>query len=150
VSWVLSEDLLEVVMIREAIEQVALQLAMSTENREFQQILQAEVDKMHLAVPSTDWEGMLRAESGFHDAIYFFSQSKRLVQMWKHLRPTVIASFRNDRGYYASIDSVPGAHQLLLDKIVSGDQSVALAELRTHICPSSNRIGPNTSGPPIS
>lgn len=150
VSWVPSEDLFEVVMIRAAIEQVALQLAMSSQDRDFHRVLQDEVDKMRRAVPSIDWEGTLRAESGFHDAIYFFSRSKRLNQMWMHLRPTVIASFRNDRGYYASIDSVPGAHQLLLDKIVSGDQSVALAELRAHICPSSNRIVPNGSGPPTS
>lgn len=147
VRWVPSEDLREVVMIREGIEQVALRLAMSRQYDELCGALQSEVDKMHRAVEGNDWEAILRVESGFHDAFYKFSGSRRLMQMWAHLRPTVIASFRNDRGYHLSIDAVPVAHQRLLDEILSGDQARAVGELRAHMYPSSDRLGPTAAGP---
>ena len=150
VRWVPSEDLREVVMIREGIEQVALRMAMSRDDEEFCIALQAEVDKMRLAVLRGDWEAILRAESGFHDAIYTFSGSRRLMQIWANLRPTVIASFRNDRGYHASIEAVPIAHQRLADEVFSGDQVRATAELRAHIYPSSDRIGPTSAALPSS
>ena len=72
------------------------------------------------------------------------------MQIWAHLRPTVIASFRNDRGYHASIEAVPTAHQRLADEVFSGDQVRAVAELRAHIYPSSDRIGPSAAAPPSS
>lgn len=150
VRWVPSEDLREVVMIREVVEQVALRLAMSRESEGFCQALQIEVDKMRLAVDGSDWEAILRAEAGFHDAIYNFSASRRLQQIWVNLRPTVIASFRNDRGYHASIHAVPMAHQRLLDEIQSGDQARAVVELSAHMHPSSDRIGENAAGAPAS
>lgn len=135
VRWVPAEDLREIVLIRGSLEQVALRLAMQRDLDGICFALESRVREMDGAANHDDWEGILRAESSFHDCLYEGSGSRRLGQIWAHLRPTVLASFRNDRAYYSSRIDVGARHQRLLDVIRSGDEDSAALELAHHIQP---------------
>jgi len=145
VRWIPVEDLLEVVMIRESIEGVALKLAMSRANEQLGKTLDLAVKQMQEATLRGDWEATLRAEISFHEGIYVVSGSRRLFQLWQHMRPTVMASFRNDRVYYESRAEVPERHQRLLDVIVTGNDEAVASELRRHIRPT-KRLGEADEG----
>lgn len=110
VRWVPQEDLQEIVRIRQSLESVALSLAMARDFDGLCSQLSSTVDAMWGGSEKSDWEAILQAETRFHDLIYSCSQSRRLVQMWSHMKPTVINSFRNDRAYYADAAQVAKAH----------------------------------------
>lgn len=139
VRWIPAEDLREIVLIRGSLEQVALRLAMQRDLNGICVALESRVQEMDLAANQDDWEGILLAESSFHDSLYEGSGSRRLGQIWAHLRPTVLASFRNDRAYYSSRNDVASRHQRLLDVIRSGDEDLAALELAHHIQPTRAR-----------
>lgn len=146
VRWVPAEDLEEIVLIRGSIESVALRLAMSRSPGHLRDEAESAVALMRTAVGAEGRERSLEGEIRFHDAIYHASASRRLVQMWSHIRPTVTSSFRNDRAFYTSPDQVVASHELLLSIIRVGDVRAALAELHSHIQPTRSRL-PN-EGPP--
>lgn len=140
VRWVPSQDLREIVLIRQSLESVALRLAMEKDLTKLCGELEAAVDSMRGASDSSDWERILRAEIEFHDLIYGCANSRRLSQMWGHMRPTVISTFRNDRAYYENAAQVTASHQRLVEKISSGDPRTASSELCHHILPSTRRL----------
>lgn len=140
VRWVPSHDLREIVLIRQSLESVALRLAMEKDLTKLCGELMAAVESMRTASDTSDWERVLRAEVEFHDLIYGCASSRRLSQMWGHMRPTVISTFRNDRAYYENPDQVTASHQRLLEVISSGDPHTAKSELCNHILPSTQRL----------
>jgi len=140
VRWVPQEDLQEVVRIRQSLEAVALSLAMARDFTGLCDQLGETVDAMWAASRASSWEGILQSEIRFHDLIYTCSQSRRLVQMWSHMKPTVINSFRNDRAYYAEAAQVAKSHEVLLEEIRTEREDLATAELCAHIEPSGDRL----------
>lgn len=142
VRWTPGEDLREIVMIRQPLESVALRLAMEADLDALARELEAAVDAMRSGSQTPDWEAILQAEVRFHDLIYTCSKSRRLVQMWSHLRPTVISTFRNDRAFYQNASQVTASHERLVERIRGGDAKAATDELCVHIQPSTVRMTP--------
>ena len=140
VRWVPQEDLQEIVRIRQSLESVALSLAMTRDHENLCAQLAVTVKAMWGASEKPDWEAILQEEIRFHDLIYISSQSRRLVQMWSHMKPTVINSFRNDRAYYSDAAQVAKAHERLLEEIRTERDELAVKELCDHIEPSGERL----------
>lgn len=131
-----ASDLEELYTLREAIETLALRLAISRAKDSEWDAAERAVATMNQAADAGDPQAFAAADLDFHSELYRLSRHRRLAAVWEQLRPTLAAVFTVAKSHGRDLRKPARMHRQLLVAIRAGDVDKAV-ELLTK----SNRSG---------
>lgn len=124
-------DIEELYSLREALEALAIRLAIEHAGAKDWDGVQAIVDEMRLAGEHDDFERFADADMDFHTSFYRLSENRRLMEAWRPYQRTFMILFE-----MSDAPDIPSAvvdHQGFLDVIRSGDAEGAVHWLHRHL-----------------
>lgn len=107
--------------------------------------LTAIVDRMARAAKQSDIDGVVAADSDFHEAILKISGQVHCLQIWRTLSPRVRAYFARLRHKSPDLEAEVEDHRRLLEDFKSRDMERIGASLRKHILLKSAAEAPKLS-----
>ncbi|MBF4571795.1 GntR family transcriptional regulator [Herbiconiux sp. VKM Ac-1786] len=126
-------DIEDLYSLREAIEELALRLAMERATPDQWVEGRRLVDAMRAAADRQDEQEFARADVDFHALLYRLSGHRRLVDVWGQYEPILTSLLQVTVA--EDVDLHPSAedHQRLLDIVATGDQDAAVRAIREHL-----------------
>jgi GntR family transcriptional regulator, gluconate operon transcriptional repressor len=135
-----AEDVDELYSLREALEAMALRLAMERAGADDWQRAEQHLTQMRAAADAADARAFARADLEFHGQFYALSGHRRLAAVWEQYRPTfaVMLGVTNaqDRDLHPSAE----AHADLLEAIRAKRGELTASLLSEHLLGSCNRL----------
>lgn len=125
------EGVEELYELREALESLAIRLAIARASAKDWDGMQAIVDRMRAAGESGDVEMFTDADMAFHTEFYTLSRNRRLIEAWRPYQRTFAILFE-----LSDTPDIPAAtldHQGFLDIIRTGDADAAVKRLHLHL-----------------
>lgn len=133
VAEITEKNLRDVLEVRCALEELAVQLACDRMDAEGLEKLREAADKFVEAQVNTDITKVAQADVDFHDVIYMATQNDKLIQMLNNLREQM---YRYRIEYLKQRESYPrliGEHQEIIAAIEKRDKSLATKITSQHI-----------------
>ncbi len=124
-------DIEELYTLREALESLAIRLAIANASSKDWDRVQGIVDEMAVAAEHDDGERFAVADMDFHTSFYLNSQNRRLVEAWRPYQRTFAILF--ELSDTSDIASATEDHQGFLDVVRTGDADAAVKRLRLHL-----------------
>jgi GntR family transcriptional regulator of gluconate operon len=124
-------DVEELYVVREALESLAIRLAIQNASASDWDRVQRIVDGMSAAASSDDGERFAELDMEFHTSFYTNSQNRRLVDAWRPYQRIFAILF--ELSDTSDIASATEDHQGFLDVIRTGDVDAAVHRLRLHL-----------------
>lgn len=125
------EGVEELYELREALETLAIRLAIARASSKEWDGVQAIVDRMRVAGENGDFDTFADADMDFHTAFYDLSRNKRLREAWRPYQQTFSILFE-----LSNTPDIPAAtadHQGFLDVIRTADADAAVKRLHMHL-----------------
>ncbi|MFJ2552103.1 GntR family transcriptional regulator [Microbacterium sp. NPDC087591] len=125
------EGVEELYELREALETLAIRLAVSRASAKEWDGVQAIVDRMRAAGELGDVEMFTDADMDFHTSFYTLSRNRRLIEAWRPYQRTFAILFE-----MSDTPDIPAAtvdHQGFLDIVRTGDADAAVKRLQLHL-----------------
>jgi GntR family transcriptional regulator, gluconate operon transcriptional repressor len=135
-----ASDVDELYALRDAIETLALTLAMKRAQRRDWDKLDVLVERLKTAADKGDVDAVAQADIDFHRSIYALSQNRRLIEVWSHYAPILTTLLRVTIEGHADLHDPASRHHRLLQVIRSGDSPAAVTELKDHLEDSRRRM----------
>jgi GntR family transcriptional regulator of gluconate operon len=127
------EDIDDLYSLREAIESLAVRLAISrSEKEDWQQIHQL-IASMRVAAENRDYAAYATADIGYHSLIYELSRHHRLSDVWNQYVPILTALLQFTVAEEQDLQASAEDHQFLLNLMESGETEHAVFEIRSHL-----------------
>jgi GntR family transcriptional regulator of gluconate operon len=124
-------DIEELYALREALESLALRLAIERAGAKAWDGVQGIVEEMRVAGELDDFERFANADMDFHTSFYRLSESRRLMEAWRPYQRTFSVLF--EMSNTPDIPSAVADHQGFLDVVRSGDADAAVHRLHIHL-----------------
>ena len=124
-------DVEELYVVREALESLAIRLAIQNASTSDWDRVQRIVDDMSAAANNDDGERFAELDMEFHTSFYTNSQNRRLVDAWRPYQRIFAILF--ELSDTSDIASATEDHQGFLDVIRTGDVDAAVHRLRLHL-----------------
>jgi GntR family transcriptional regulator, gluconate operon transcriptional repressor len=140
VTGLTETDVDELYSLREALETLALRLAMERAGPEGWQPLAGLVEEMRKAADYHDAATFARADLDFHGHIYMLSQHSRLIAAWRQYRPTFAAMLDVTVSHDHDLHEPAEDHARLLAVAERSEPDLAISELRTHLMGAHRRL----------
>ncbi len=121
----------ELYALRQALESLAIRLAIENASAKEWDALQEVVDRMRAAGEAEDVQMFADADMEFHTAFYIYSRNRRLLEAWKPYQRTFAILFE-----MSDTPDIPAAtddHQGFLDIVRTGDADAAVKRLHLHL-----------------
>jgi GntR family transcriptional regulator of gluconate operon len=133
-------DIEDLYSLRDAIEELALRLAMQRATPEQWREGSRMVDAMRSAADRRDETAFAQADIEFHALLYRLSGHRRLVDVWGQYEPILTSLLQVTVA--EDVDLHPSAedHQRLLDIVATGDEEAAVAAIREHLDGAKHRM----------
>lgn len=125
------EGVEELYELREALETLAIRLAVANASAKEWDGLQAVVDRMRAAGELGDVEMFAQADMEFHTSFYTFSRNRRLFEAWKPYQRTFSILF--EMSDTPDIPAATADHQGFVDILRTGDADAAVKRLHLHL-----------------
>lgn len=125
------EEIEELYVLREALEALAIRLAMSRASAREWDRVQDIVDRMRIAAASEDAEMFAAADMDFHTSFYDLSGNRRLAEAWRPYQRTFSILF--EMSDTSDIAAATADHQGFLDMVRTGDADAAVRRLHLHL-----------------
>ncbi len=142
VAHITPRDIEDLMTLRCALEELAIQLAIKKMTPEKIKILKSIMDRMENALESNSEEDILNADLSFHQSICEFSENSRLLNAWMPLASQIRVCLKMEYPMFQTAKEFISTHIPLLDVIVAGNQKKAIHLVQDHIYGSLNRILP--------
>jgi len=142
VAHITPNDIKDLMMVRCALEELAIQLAIQQMDSDKIKVLESIMNRMENALDSNSEEDILNADLRFHQSICEFSQNGRLLNAWMPLASQIRVCLKLEYPLFQTAKEFVSTHIPLLEVIVSGHQQKAIQLIRDHIYGSLNRIIP--------
>jgi GntR family transcriptional regulator of gluconate operon len=140
VTGLTEEDVDELYTLREALETMAVSLAMRRAAPTDWDDLRRRVDELAAAADRGDAPDFTRADLAFHSQLYQLSGHRRLRAVWEQYRPTFGVLLDVANAIDAELAGSAEAHAELLRTIRSGDEAAAVTNLRGHLRAARDRL----------
>lgn len=124
-------DIEELYAVREALEALAIRLAIANASSKDWERVQGIVDTMAEAAEHGDDERFGAADLEFHTSFYVNSRNRRLLQAWRPYEH--IFSILLEMSDTNDIASAVADHQSFLDVVRTGDADAAVRRLHLHL-----------------
>lgn len=125
------DEIEELYALREALESLAIRLAVGRASAREWDGVQAIVERMRAAGESEDLEMFAAADMDFHTSFYELSGNRRLMEAWRPYQRTFSILF--EMSDTPDIAAATADHQGFLDIIRTGDADAAVKRLRLHL-----------------
>lgn len=125
------EDLAELYSLREALESLALSLAIGRPGTDWG-LAEAAIARMAAAAELRDPGALAMADLEFHSELYRLSGHSRVWKVWEQFRPTMKAVFSVGNSPDRDLAGLAEAHGLILDHARRGDTEKAQELLAEH------------------
>ncbi len=135
-----ADDVDELFTLREALEHLALESALTADPERLVAGLKRALDLMRDAVDRQDPDAFTVADVEFHGVFYRHANHRRLADVWSQYQPTIEVLLRSANEQHRDLQIPLQAHQLLFELIDRNDAAAALAELHTHLDNSRRRL----------
>lgn len=125
------EGVEELYELREALESLAIRLAVARASAKEWDGVQDIVDRMRAAGEVGDVEMFAEADMDFHTSFYTISRNRRLMEAWRPYQRTFAILFE-----LSDTPDIPAAtadHQGFLDIVRTGDADAAVKRLQLHL-----------------
>lgn len=124
-------DVEELYTLREALESLAIRLAIENASAKDWDSVQEIVDQMASAAAADDGERFAQADMDFHTSFYVHSGNRRLLEAWRPYQRIFAILF--ELSDTSDIASATADHQGFLDVIRTGDVDASVRRLRLHL-----------------
>lgn len=125
------EGIEELYELREALETLAIRLAIARASAKDWDGVQVIVDRMRAAGDNGDPEMFAGADMDFHTAFYLLSRNRRLYEAWRPYQRTFAILF--EMSDTPDIAAATEDHQGFLDIVRTGDADAAVRRLGLHL-----------------
>lgn len=125
------EGVEELYALREALEGLAIRLAIANASNKDWDLVQSYVDRMREAGQLGNLEMFADADMDFHTAFYTFSGNRRLYEAWRPYQRTFSILF--EMSDTPDIEAATIDHQGFLDIVRTGDADAAVKRLHLHL-----------------
>lgn len=142
VAHITPKDIEDLMTLRCALEELAIQLAIQRLNSDKINVLHSIMDQMKNALHDNSEEEILNADLSFHQAICEFAENGRLLNAWMPLASQIRVCLKLEYPLFQTAGDFVSTHIPLLEVIADGDQQKAVQLIRDHIHGSLNRIIP--------
>ena len=140
VSHITLQDIEDLMAVRCALEELAIQLVIQKLNKNKIEKLQSIMDRIENA---TDWESeedILNADLLFHQSICEFAENSCLLKAWMPLSSQIRVCLQLEYPLYDTANDFVSTHIPLLEAIKGRDKEQAVLLFRDHILGPTNRI----------
>ncbi len=124
-------DVEELYTVREALESLAIRLAIENASAKDWDNVQRIVDSMAAAAEDDDGERFADADMAFHTSFYANSGNRRLLDAWRPYQRIFAILF--ELSDTSDIASATEDHQGFLDVVRTGDVEASVRRLRLHL-----------------
>lgn len=135
-----AEDISDHYALREAVETLAVRLAIERSTPEQWERGRALVERMRSAARAGDHDAFARTDTAFHANTFRLARHRRLEAVWKQSEPILAALLEFTVQVDADLDASADDHSTLLDLMSSGNVDLAVAEAAAHIRRSCDRM----------
>ncbi len=142
VSSITPKDIEDLMTVRCALEELAIQLAIQQLDDSKVAQLQSIMNRMENALDSNSEEDILNIDLSFHQSVCEFAENSRLLNAWMPLASQIRVCLKLEYPLFDTAKEFVSTHIPLLDVIKSKDQEQAVKVVREHIYGSLNRIKP--------
>ncbi|MBT5543522.1 MAG: GntR family transcriptional regulator [Desulfobacula sp.] len=142
VAHITPKDIEDLMTLRCALEELAIQLAIKKMNSGKIKILNSIMGRMENALDSNSEEDILNADLSFHQSICEFSENGRLLNAWMPLASQIRVCLKMEYPMFQTAKQFILTHVPLLEVIVAGNQKKAAQLVQDHIYGALNRIIP--------
>ncbi len=132
-------DVDELYALRDAIETLALTLAMKKAKQDEWDVLDPIVARLKAAADAGNVDAVAQADIDFHRSIYSLSRNRRLTEVWDRYAPILTTLLRISIEGHADLQDPASRHHRLVEVIRSGNLEKAVAELKDHLQDSHRR-----------
>lgn len=132
-SMISTEDMVEILEVRQDLEGLAAYYAASRMKPEQMEDLKAEHQLYNEAVEKGDMQEMIKHDTRFHRIIVDSCHNKILVQMIEQLQELVLRFRYIYYDNFKRAENMPEEHEVILEAIASGDEEKARAAADIHI-----------------
>lgn len=133
-------DIDELYSLREAIEVLAAELALTRSGPAEWDELAMLVERLNAAADADDGDAFAAADVQFHSLIYTRSGHRRLADVWNQYSPMLTTLLRTTVLVNLDLHESAAQHRLLLDLMIAGDRDAVARELRDHLEGSHQRM----------
>ena len=140
VKGVTERDVDELYSLREALESLALRLAMETATSADWQRLTSAIEAMRDAADRRSAADFAKADLEYHSHFYRLSRHSRLTDVWEHYRPTFAVMLDITTAQDSDLHPSAEAHAELLTVAMQGDPEAAVTNLAEHLLGARNRL----------
>jgi GntR family transcriptional regulator, gluconate operon transcriptional repressor len=135
-----TEDIHDLYALREAVECLALQQAISRADASAWDRGAQMVAEMEKAATSDNHEAFAEADARFHSLLYELSGHRRLAAIWGQYSSVLTTLLRVTVSNDADLATSASDHRRLLELITASDPRAALEEMRSHLHRSRDRM----------
>ena len=126
-------DIDELFSLREAMERLALDIALGRNRAGLTDGLRRALHEMRRAAEDRDPTAFTAADLRFHSVFYEAAEHRRLGDVWAQYRPTIEMLLLASNERYTDLTPSVRAHELLARLVEEGDTEAVFAELHEHL-----------------
>lgn len=134
------DDISDHYALREAVETLAVRLAIERSTPEQWERGRALVERMRSAARAGDHDEFAHTDTAFHANTFRLARHRRLEAVWKQSEPILAALLEFTVQVDADLDASADDHSTLFDLMSSGNVDLAVAEAAAHIRRSCDRM----------
>ena len=145
VAYITPKDIEDLMMLRCALEELAVRLAIQRVTPEKIEKLQSVLKKMEHALDYENESDILNADLGFHQSICEFAENSRLLNAWLPLASQIRVCLKLEYPLFQTAQDFVSTHIPLFQVIKERNQEKAVKLIREHIYSAIDRIIPSSS-----
>lgn len=126
-------DIDELFSLREAMERLALEIALRDDREALAAALEGPLASMRAAATAKEPEAFTAADLRFHSVFHSTAGHRRLGDVWAQYRPTIEMLLLASNERWDDLNPSVAAHEHLAQLIGTGDPDAVFAELRAHL-----------------
>jgi DNA-binding GntR family transcriptional regulator len=133
VARVTSQELVEVLTLRERLEPFAIESALSSNSPALTRKLAAALREMQKSAARRDASALAEAHTEFHSAFYTEAGHKLLETMWVRLEVPLRLYLTLHQQTFPQLDDVAREHERMADLVRRGAKAELAVEIRRHL-----------------
>ncbi|MET0480099.1 MAG: GntR family transcriptional regulator [Microbacterium sp.] len=135
-----TDDISDHYALREAVETLAVRLAIERATPEQWARSRTLVERMTSAAEAEDHDAFARADTAFHANTFELARHRRLEAVWNQSEPILTALLEFTVQVDTDLEASAADHSTLFDLMASGNTELAVAEAAAHIRRSCERM----------
>lgn len=133
------EDMLDIYMVRQAVEELAIRQAILHADDESVAALEAQLERMHCYTEQNSYEKLLQANEEFHSMIFRMTGSRFIVRIMRTYQDYVHMARKETLKKDEDLATIYHEHETIYKAIAARDEEAAVSAVGDHLKASADR-----------